>query len=82
MEPDASASAGYQMVAASRRTGMGLPVLDRSLGRKQAATTQKDPHLGADPLHKAVNSIGATIDVAMGGDSDGRKVVPLLNRHG
>jgi hypothetical protein len=42
MEPDASASAGYQMVAASRRTGMGLPVLDRSLGRKQAATTQKD----------------------------------------
>jgi len=34
------------------------------------------------PLAQAVNSIGATIDAAMRGDSDSRKVVPLLNKRG
>jgi hypothetical protein len=61
---------------------MGLPLLDRLVGHKQPATPQKYAHLDADPLRKAVNSIGATIDGTMRGDSDGRKVVPLLNKRG
>ena len=45
--------------------GMGLPLLGRLLGHKQPATTQKYAHLDADPLRRAVNSIGATIEAAM-----------------
>jgi integrase len=63
-------------------SGMGLPLLGRLLGHKQAATKQKYAHLDADPLRKAANSIGATIDAAMRGGSDGREVVALLNRRG
>jgi integrase len=63
-------------------SGMGLPLLGRLLGHKQPATTQKYAHLDADPLRKAVNSIGATIDAAMRGGSGSREVVALLNRRG
>ena len=55
---------------------MGLPILGRLLGHKQPATTQKYAHLDADPLHKAANAIGATIDAAMAGRKGG-EVVPL-----
>jgi integrase len=61
-------------------SGMGLPLLGRLLGHKQAATTQKYAHLDADPLRKAANSIGATIDAAMRGGTGSREVVALLNR--
>jgi hypothetical protein len=61
---------------------MGLPLLGRLLGHKQPATTQKYAHLDADPLRKAVNSIGATIDAAMRGKSGGREVVALVKRSG
>jgi integrase len=50
-------------------SGMGLPLLGRLLGHKQPATTQKYAHLDADPLRRAVNSIGATIEAAMDGKS-------------
>jgi integrase len=63
-------------------SGMGLPLLGRLLGHKQPATTQKYAHLDADPLRKAVNSIGATIHAAMRGGSGSREVVALLNRRG
>jgi integrase len=63
-------------------SGMGLPLLGRLLGHKQPATTQKYAHLDADPLRKAVNSIGATIDAAMRGKSGGREVVALVKRSG
>jgi integrase len=63
-------------------SGMGLPLLGRLLGHKQPATTQRYAHLDADPLRKAVNSIGAAIDAAMRGTRDGGEVVPLPNQRG
>jgi integrase len=63
-------------------SGMGLPLLGRLLSHKQPATTQKYAHLDEDPLRKAVNSIGATIDAAMNGDRGGREVVGFLKRGG
>ena len=47
---------------------MGLPIIGKLLGHKQAATTQRYAHLDADPMHRAVNTIGATISAAMAGE--------------
>jgi integrase len=63
-------------------SGMGLPLLGRLLGHRQPVTTQKYAHLDADPLRKAVNSIGATIDAAMKGGQGGGKVVTLPKTRG
>ena len=46
--------------------GMGLPIIGKLLGHKQAATTQRYAHLDADPLRRASNAIGNTIAAAMG----------------
>ena len=46
---------------------MGLPVIGKLLGHSQAATTHRYAHLDADPLRRAVNTIGATISAAMDG---------------
>jgi integrase len=48
--------------------GMGLPVIGKLLGHSQAATTHRYAHLDADPLRRAAETIGATIDVAMRGE--------------
>jgi integrase len=45
--------------------GMGLPIVGKLLGHSQAATTHRYAHLDADPLRRAVNSIGDTISAAM-----------------
>ncbi len=55
---------------------MGLLVIGKLLGHSQAATTHRYAHLDADPLRRAVESIGATISAAMG-DGKGGEVVPL-----
>jgi integrase len=47
---------------------MGLPVIGKLLGHSQAATTHRYAHLDADPLRRAVDTIGATISAAMNGD--------------
>jgi integrase len=45
--------------------GMGLPIVGKLLGHCQAATTHRYAHLDADPLRRAVNSIGDSISAAM-----------------
>jgi integrase len=47
---------------------LGLPIIGKLLGHSQAATTHRYAHLDADPLRRAVETIGSTIAAAMGGD--------------
>ena len=46
---------------------LGLPIIGKLLGHSQAATTHRYAHLDADPLRRAVETIGATIAAAMDG---------------
>jgi integrase len=55
---------------------LGLPIIGKLLGHSQAATTHRYAHLDADPLRRAVDTIGATISAAMDGKKGG-EVVPL-----
>ena len=48
---------------------LGLPIIGKLLGHSQAATTHRYAHLDADPMRRAVETIGAEISAAM----DGRK---------
>lgn len=60
-------------------SGLGLPVIGKLLGHREAATTQRYAHLDNDPLRRATGAIGATIAAAMDGRrkaTDG-EVVPL-----
>ena len=58
---------------------MGLPVIGKLLGHSQAATTHRYAHLDADPLRRAVDTIGATISAAMDSGKGG-EVVPLRGK--
>lgn len=55
---------------------MGLPVIGKLLGHSQATTTHRYAHLDADPLRRAVDTIGATITAAMNGKKHA-SVVPI-----
>lgn len=55
---------------------LGLPIIGKLLGHSQPQTTARYSHLDSDPLHRAVNTIGATIDAAMNGNKSAA-VVPL-----
>ena len=44
---------------------LGLPIIGKLLGHTQGATTARYAHLDADPMHRAAESIGATIEAAM-----------------
>jgi integrase len=44
---------------------LGLPIIGKLLGHTQAATTHRYAHLDADPMHRAAETIGATISAAM-----------------
>lgn len=57
--------------------GMGLPIVGKLLGHTQAATTARYAHLDADPLRKASNAIGATINAAM----KGKRAAPAVELH-
>ena len=46
---------------------LGLPIIGKLLGHSQAATTHRYAHLDADPLRRAVETIGNTIAAAMDG---------------
>ncbi len=50
---------------------LGLPIIGKLLGHSQAATTHRYAHLDADPLRRAVDTIGATISAAMDGYKGG-----------
>jgi integrase len=43
----------------------GLPIIGKLLGHSQPATTARYAHLDADPMRRAVDTIGATISAAM-----------------
>jgi integrase len=44
---------------------MGLPIIGKLLGHTLASTTARYAHLDDDPMRRAVETIGATIDAAM-----------------
>lgn len=44
---------------------LGLPIIGKLLGHKQAATTARYAHLDADPMHRAANAIGDRISTVM-----------------
>jgi integrase len=46
---------------------LGLPIIGKLLGHSQPATTHRYAHLDADPLRRAVETIGSTIAAAMDG---------------
>jgi integrase len=46
---------------------LGLPIIGRLLGHSQPSTTQRYAHLDADPMRRAVETIGSTIAAAMAG---------------
>ncbi|MBI1867076.1 MAG: site-specific integrase [Methylocystis sp.] len=60
---------------------LGLPIIGKLLGHSQAATTHRYAHLDADPLRRAVDTIGATIAAAMDGGKGG-DIVPLKKTGG
>ena len=55
---------------------LGLPIIGKLLGHSQPATTARYAHLDADPMRRAVETIGATIGAALNG-SRGESVTPL-----
>lgn len=44
---------------------IGLPIIGKLLGHKQAATTARYAHLDADPMHRAADAIGNKISSAL-----------------
>jgi integrase len=46
-------------------SGLGLPIIGKLLGHKEAATTQRYAHLDSDPLRRAANEIGGQIANAL-----------------
>jgi len=47
-------------------SGLGLPTVRKLFGHSQPATTARYAHLDADPVRRAVNSIGVTIAAGLG----------------
>lgn len=54
---------------------LGLPIIGKLLGHSQPATTHRYAHLDADPMRRAVETIGATISAALDGKNS--NIVPL-----
>ena len=52
-------------------SGLGLPIIGKLLGHRQAATTQRYAHLDAHPLRVAAEAISAPIAAALGASSAG-----------
>ena len=59
---------------------LGLPIIGKLLGHSQPATTARYAHLDADPMHRAVNTIGSTISASMNRSSTAT-VIPLSRTH-
>lgn len=51
-------------------SGLGLPIIGKLLGHKEAATTQRYAHLDSDPLRRAANEIGGQLAKALGSTTD------------
>lgn len=63
-------------------SGLGLPMIGKLLGHRQASTTQRYAHLDNDPLRRATGTIGSQIANAIGMASGGGEVVPLERKCG
>jgi len=59
---------------------LGLPIIGKLLGHSQPTTTARYAHLDADPMRRAVDTIGATITAAMEGKPAADNVIPLTGR--
>jgi integrase len=46
---------------------LGLPIIGKLLGHHQPSTTQRYAHLDANPMRRAVETIGSAIEAAMAG---------------
>jgi len=57
----------------------GLPIIGKLLGHSQPATTARYAHLDADPMRRAVDTIGATISAAMDGAPQGEKAANVVS---
>jgi integrase len=55
---------------------LGLPIIGKLLGHSQPSTTHRYAHLDADPMRRAVETIGAEISAAMEGRKS-RNVVSI-----
>jgi integrase len=58
---------------------LGLPIIGKLLGHSQAATTHRYAHLDADPMRRAVETIGARISAALEG-TNSAEIVPMKLR--
>lgn len=56
----------HSFASVGAASGLGLQVVGKLLGHKQASTTSRYSHLADDPLRKAANEIGAKISKSMG----------------
>lgn len=61
--------------------GLGLPIVGKLLGHKQASTTEKYAHLDDDPVRNASNRIGHSIAAAMGDGAESAEVIPITGRN-
>lgn len=61
-------------------SGLGLPMIGKLLGHRQASTTQRYAHLDNDPLRRATGTIGSQIATAIGMARGGGEVFPLLHK--
>ena len=66
----------HSFASAGAGASLGLPIIGKLLGHSQAATTHRYAYLDADPMQRAVETIGAKIDAAMRRKPAG-EVVPL-----
>lgn len=60
---------------------LGLPIIGKLLGHSQPATTARYAHLDADPMRRAVETIGTTISAAMN-RKPGAEIVTLKRTAG
>jgi integrase len=63
---------------------LGLPVIGKLLGHRQAQTTLRYAHLADDPLRRASQTVAGTIAEAMNEPAGSAEIVPLASkrRHG
>jgi integrase len=60
---------------------LGLPIIGKLLGHSQPSTTARYAHLDADPMRRAVDTIGATIAAAMDGQKAEILRIPKVKGH-
>jgi integrase len=60
--------------------GLGLPIIGRLLGHKDASTTARYAKVDLDPAKTAANRISSGINAALSRDAEGAEIVPMPKR--